>query len=459
MYNEFFGFKENPFLPIPDPKFLFLGKSHEEALAHLVYAVSQGEGFISLIGERGVGKTTICRKFIDSLDKNTEVAYISNPKLSSEDLLKTINTAFKLRADADNVKDLIDPLNSFLMKKRLEGKKVVLFLDNAQDLTGDVLEQVRLLSNLETTRDKLLQIVLVGEPRLADMLGSHELRQIGQRVSVSYYISPLSYDETRDYIRYRINIASQGFGVRFDPAALKQIFRYSNGIPRMINMACDKALLIAYGLRCSGITGDIVGTAVLALTGRQVTRRFAFLNRRRAALTAAGCGLLAFVAFGAYYAQRTDEKALTGKNEAIPAPVKQLETPRVMPVSKPSPQPAVVKSEKSLEPPEPKEAVQEVAAVPAAVREPEKRSQLITPMTHSIQVGAFRIRNQAQKLMAGMIAKGYQAQIVTVTDSGEKIWYTVRIGDYPSREIAREHADAFSARERMESAVRPYGKL
>ncbi len=185
MYIKFFGFKENPFKLASDPAYLFLGKSHEEALAHLIYAVSEGEGFISIIGKQGVGKTTICRAFIERRDENIEVAYIFKSELGPEELLKRINTEFSISDATHDVKELIDALNSFLMQKRVEGKKVVLFIDNAQNLKEDALEQVRLLSNLETPRDKLLQIVLVGEPRLADMLGSYALRQIGQRVSVN----------------------------------------------------------------------------------------------------------------------------------------------------------------------------------------------------------------------------------------------------------------------------------
>ncbi len=159
MYTKFFSFKENPFMLAPNPAYLFLGKSHEEALAHLIYAVSEGEGFISLIGKRGVGKTTVCQAFIDRRDLNTEVAYIYKPEVSPEALLKTINTEFGVSADTNDSKALIDALNSFLMQKRVEGKKVLLFIDDAQNLNTDVLEQVRLLSNLETTREKLLQIV------------------------------------------------------------------------------------------------------------------------------------------------------------------------------------------------------------------------------------------------------------------------------------------------------------
>ena len=287
MYSKFFGFKENPFMLAPNPAYLFLGKSHEEALAHLIYAVSEGEGFICLIGKRGVGKTTVCQAFIDRRNENTEVAYIFKPEVSPEELLKTIMAEYGISADSDDSKDIIDRLNSYLMQKRVEGKKVLLFIDDAQNLNADVLEQVRLLSNLETTREKLLQIVLVGEPELADMLGSRALRQIGQRVSVSYYITALTYEETCAYIHHRMSIASRGTQTHFASSALKRIYNFSGGIPRLINIACDKALFTAHRLNQGHITGDIIRTALLGIAAGTDRRRPGFLSKRRA-LAAAG---------------------------------------------------------------------------------------------------------------------------------------------------------------------------
>ena len=170
MYKNFFGFKERPFQLLPNPVYLFLSRSHEEALAHLIYAMSQGDGFVEITGEVGTGKTTLCRAFLEKLNENTEAAYIFNPKLDSVQLLKTINDEFGISSEADNSKDLIDTLNAFLMGKKAEGKKAILVIDEAQNLDKDVLEQIRLLSNLETTTSKLLQIILVGQPELGEML-------------------------------------------------------------------------------------------------------------------------------------------------------------------------------------------------------------------------------------------------------------------------------------------------
>ncbi|MBW2011384.1 MAG: AAA family ATPase, partial [Deltaproteobacteria bacterium] len=191
MYKNFFGFKERPFNLVPDPAYLFLSKSHEEALAHLTYAVVQGDGFVEITGEVGTGKTTLCRAFLESLDDDTKTAYIFNPKLDSIQLLKAINDELGINSDADNTKELIDSLNLFLIEKKTQGKNVILLIDEAQNLTREVLEQLRLLSNLETTKQKLLQVILVGQPELREKLDSHELRQLGQRISLSCQLIPL----------------------------------------------------------------------------------------------------------------------------------------------------------------------------------------------------------------------------------------------------------------------------
>jgi general secretion pathway protein A len=281
MYKSFFGFKERPFQLVPNPAYLFLSRSHEEAMAHLTYAISQGDGFVELTGEVGTGKTTICRAFLESLDANTEVAYVINPMLDSIQLLKTINDEFGINAQGDNTKDLIDTLNGFLMEEKAKGKKVVLLIDEAQNLSKEVLEQLRLLSNLETNTGKLLQIILVGQPELGEMLDSHELRQLGQRITLSCYLNPLTYKETTNYIRHRIHTASQKSGVPFTRHAILTIYRYSGGVPRLINIACDRALLTAYGLNRHKITGTITKTSIRELAGRGDVKRYSLQKRRR----------------------------------------------------------------------------------------------------------------------------------------------------------------------------------
>jgi general secretion pathway protein A len=289
MYNNFFGFKEKPFKLVPNPAYLFLSKSHEEALAHLNYAVSQGDGFVEITGEVGTGKTTLCRAFLESLSENTVAAYIFNPRLGPKQLIKTINDEFGIKYDADNTKDLIDKLNAFLLLKKTQRKRVIVLIDEAQNLSRNVLEQLRLLSNLETNQEKLVQIILVGQPELAEMLDSYELRQLGQRITLRYLLLPLNYKETIGYIHYRLNIASKkNKSIRFDRSALRHIYKYSRGIPRVINIACDRTLLTAFGLNQLRVSGSIARASIKELTSRGTGKRFSFVKGNKAVVILAG---------------------------------------------------------------------------------------------------------------------------------------------------------------------------
>ena len=273
MYENFFSFSEKPFKLVPNPAYLFLSKSHEEAMAHLNYALAQGDGFVEITGEVGTGKTTLCRAFLENLDENAIAAYIFNPRLGPKQLIKTINDELGIKYDTDNTKDLIDKLNTFLMRQKTERKKVILLIDEAQNLSRNILEQLRLLSNLETSKEKLLQIILVGQPELSDILDSHELRQLGQRITLRYYLTPLNFKETVEYIKYRINIASRKSGIKFDRSAFRQIYKYSGGIPRVINIACDRSLLTAFGLSQHKIAGSIARESIKELKSRGVKKK------------------------------------------------------------------------------------------------------------------------------------------------------------------------------------------
>ena len=296
MYENFFSFREKPFKLVPNPAYLFLSRSHEEALAHLNYALAQGDGFVEITGEVGTGKTTLCRAFLDSLDPDTHVAYIFNPRLGPKQLIKTINDELGIKYDSNNTKDLIDQLNAFLMRKKTERKKVILLIDEAQNLDRNVLEQLRLLSNLETNKEKLLQIILVGQPELSDILDSHDLRQLGQRIALRYYLTPLNFNETVEYIRYRISIASQKSSIKFTRSAFRQIFRYSGGIPRVINIACDRALLTAFGLNQYKITGRITREAIRELSSRGTKKRLGLIDSKKALVAIAVFGMVLFAA-------------------------------------------------------------------------------------------------------------------------------------------------------------------
>ena len=274
MYNKFFGFKEKPFKLVPNPAYFYLSKSHEEAMAHLNYAISQGDGFVEITGEVGTGKTTLCRTFLESLNGSVEAAYIFNPKMGPKQLLRTIIEEFGIQTRSDNTKDLIDMLNAFLIKKKASGKKVILLIDEAQNLNLNVVEHLLLLSNLETNRDKLLQIILVGQPELSEMLNSHALRQVGQRITLSYQLSPLTFNECKEYIQYRINIAAQKSAIKFDRAAYRHIYKYSKGIPRLINIVCDRSLLTAFVMNQFKISAYIAKASVKELATRGQTKSY-----------------------------------------------------------------------------------------------------------------------------------------------------------------------------------------
>jgi general secretion pathway protein A len=292
MYENFFGFREKPFKLVPNPAYLFLSKSHEEALAHLNYAMAQGDGFVEISGEVGTGKTTLCRAFLENLDENTIAAYIFNPRMAPIQLIKTINDELGIKYDTNNTKDLVDKLNAFLIRKRKERKKVILLIDEAQNLSRNILEQLRLLSNLETNREKLLQIILVGQPELSDILDSHDLRQLGQRITLRYHLTPLNLRETIEYIQYRVNIAARKTAIKFDRSAFRQIYNYSEGIPRVINIVCDRALLTAFGLSQQRISGAIARTAIKELRSRGSAQSFNFLERERALIILAALSIV-----------------------------------------------------------------------------------------------------------------------------------------------------------------------
>ena len=247
MYEEFYGFRDNPFRLTPDPDYLFLSTNHQEALGHLLFGVREGSGVVVITGEIGAGKTTLLRTLVRNLDESTIIAYIFNPALSAVELLQTINTDLGLPSSSTSKKELIDDLNRFLLEQQAAKRRVVVIIDEAQDLEPGVLEQLRLLSNLETEREKLLQIVLVGQPELRDTLGRPELAQLDQRVTLRWHLGPLDEEETAAYVRHRIRVASEGREpVNFSASALSTVYRIANGIPRVINILCHRALLIAY---------------------------------------------------------------------------------------------------------------------------------------------------------------------------------------------------------------------
>lgn len=273
MYQDYFGFKEPPFTLTPNPEFLFLSRCHQEAYAHLLYALESRAGFIELSGEVGTGKTTLVRTLLTQLAPETyRSALIFNPTLSPLGLLQEISREFGLPYSSKESRELHQTLNEYLLKENGDNRTVVLVIDEAQNLSRDVLEQVRLISNLETEREKLLQIILVGQPELKTLLARDDLRQLNQRITVRYHLNPMDSGDIHAYIRHRMRIAAEGREpVSFSAGALKRITRASKGLPRLINSICDRALLLAYTMDTREISGRMAGIAIADLS--KETRR------------------------------------------------------------------------------------------------------------------------------------------------------------------------------------------
>ena len=270
MYESFFGLRVRPFNLTPNPDFLYLSQTHREVYAHLLYGMQNRVGFIEVTGEVGTGKTTILRTFLNDLDAEVFLpALIFNPKLTAVELLRAVNREFGVPDQGESSARLIEELNRFLLAENHAGRVPVLVIDEAQNLSGDVLEQIRLLSNLETETEKLIQIVLAGQPELGRLLSRPELRQLDQRIAVRYHLKPLNEAETRDYIRHRLKIAGRPDGELFAPGALKKIHQLSGGVPRLINVLCDRTLLVGYA--------DSVGR----MTRREVMQASREMSRER----------------------------------------------------------------------------------------------------------------------------------------------------------------------------------
>jgi len=266
MYESFYGFRDNPFRLTPDPDYLFLSANHQEALGHLLFGVKEGGGVVIITGEIGAGKTTLLRTLVHNLDAQTTVAYIFNPVLSSLELLQTINADLGLLSSSTSKKELIDELNRFLLAQQAGDRRTVVIVDEAQDLEPAVLEQLRLLSNLETERAKLLQIVLVGQPELAQTLARPDLAQLDQRVTLRWHLKPLPVDDVGGYIRHRLQVAGNGrVPVVFTPAAIRLVYQFSHGVPRLINVLCHRALLVAYTKEERKIDSQVVRQAMKEL--------------------------------------------------------------------------------------------------------------------------------------------------------------------------------------------------
>ncbi|MGO9989808.1 MAG: AAA family ATPase [Steroidobacteraceae bacterium] len=337
MYTSFFGLSEKPFAITPDPRYLYLSERHAEALAHLLYGINEAGGFIQLTGEVGTGKTTIVRTLLSRVPHHADVALILNPRITPVEFLLTICEELGLglnEADRDSVKQMVDALNRRLLSAHADGRRIVVIVDEAQNLSANVLEQVRLLTNLETATQKLLQIILIGQPELRELLDRNDLRQLAQRVTGRYHLKPLLREETQRYVRHRLRVAGAS-GDIFTPAALREVHRVSSGIPRVINVCCDRALLGAYTQEIRKVTPALVRRAA----GEVYGRRFAppWLGWVAGAIIVAGVTATAFAGWRAWQQQtsalraaaKTPPPAAHALPPAVPHPAAAAAAPPV----------------------------------------------------------------------------------------------------------------------------------
>jgi len=268
VYLEYYGLTEPPFDITPNPRFLFYSAKHREAFNHMLYGIRERKGFVQMTGEVGAGKTTLCRAILEQLDEQFATALILNPVMSAAELVKAVALEFGLHVGGLDRLDMLALINQFLLKQAECGKDSVLIIDEAQDLTDDLLEQVRLLSNLETDNRKLLQIVLLGQPELRVRLNNPRLRQLRQRITVRYHLLPLTREEVVRYVQHRLQVSGANGTPYFTRPALWRVHRYSQGIPRLVNAVCDKALLAGFVEHSERISFRMVGRAIRELEGQ-----------------------------------------------------------------------------------------------------------------------------------------------------------------------------------------------
>ena len=502
MYEAFYNFREKPFNLTPDPKFLYFSKQHQGALDHMLYGIREREGFIVIVGGIGTGKTTLCRCLLNKLDANIQVALILNPMLSGVDLLRTLVHDLGVRrlrprvpvsarriddddtasekevpepspapaeddsswVDRASKKELLDALNQFLLSQHARGGSTVVIIDEAQNLAMEVMEQVRLLSNLETEKEKLLQIIFVGHRELDEKLKLPELKQLRQRISIQYELKPLSREETRHYIDHRILVACGTSRVEFTRGALSEIYNYSRGYPRLINLVCDRALLAGYNAQTDLIEARHVKQGIRSLLGEE--QRDFFLKRFFTERLPLALSILFFLAGLVFFALggQGGWPRLMQWIESQQAPAVSLETADAPEVPPPVPVP---------EAPEPESA--EAAGTPelpggapeanaaGTVQAPEKPPvSVLAPDLdrgfYRIQVHSSRKKSEAEKFLQELKKEGYETFMKAVRSTG-KVWYVVYIGPYRQLEQARRHLNALksSGRNPILLSINPQG--
>jgi general secretion pathway protein A len=449
MYESFYGLKEKPFSLTPDPKFLYLSKQHQGALDHMLYGIKQKEGFMTIVGDVGTGKTTLCRCLLDRLDSSVQVALILNPMLSDIDLLRTclydlriepslylahtpvdvipgdtgeMNQSATVGSNLKSIeekslidclskKELIDVLNAFLLKQHEENKSTVLIIDEAQNLSFDVMEQVRILSNLETEKEKLLQIIFVGQLELTEKLNRPELKQLNQRISIRYQIPPLTREETYNYVSHRVMIAGTVSRIRFNSSALKTIYNYSKGYPRLINLVSDRALLSAFNAQTDSIEAGHVKQGIKSLSGVDAMERsWKELIKENANLA---FSILFFIGGLIFFFSGQSDNKDTNLNKELTSPILQPDKP-----------------ENSTE-----VKTKTISTKSTANVQVPQNSQPSNPVKNNykedyrIQVYAFSKQKKAEKNAQILQAEGFKTYWKKINSSGQ-IWYVVYVGPF-----------------------------
>jgi type II secretory pathway predicted ATPase ExeA len=429
MYEEYYGFTEKPFSLTPDPKYLFKSESHANAFELLQYANRRREGFVMVTGDIGTGKTTLCRALLEQIDRNTFTALVLNPFLSEEDLLKLILQDFGVVSREDvkrgrlagvSKQELIETIYDFLLGLLPLRASAVLIIDEAQNLPMPVLEQIRILSNLETDKEKLLQIVLVGQLNLNTLLKAPQMRQLDQRVSIRYELKPLTRDEVAAYVSHRVTIAGGSAVVSFQPKALDLVHRRSDGIPRLVNLLCDRALLAAYSARANKITAEMVEKAAesLELSAPKSSLFGWFRKRASVVVTAAGATVSLAVA-GSMVAPVLRAAAMQGRTApAVPAvpPASPVAAPAVPGVADPQVAPVNVSNENHY-------------AVLAA-------SFPVKEVTREASAAATRLDAVTTQLQA----LGYTPWLADVDLKARGEWRRVLVGEFATLDEAMQQA-------------------
>jgi general secretion pathway protein A len=440
MHEEYYGFVEKPFSLTPDPKYLYKSESHANAFDLLQYAIRRREGFVVVTGDIGTGKTTLCRAILEQLDRRTFTALVLNPFISEEDLLRIILQDFGVvsrsevkrgRLEGVSKQAMIDTLNEFLLSLVPLRAGALLIIDEAQNLPHQVLEQIRILSNLETDKEKLLQIVLVGQLNLKDLLRSPELRQLDQRVSIRYELKPLTREETAAYVAHRLTIAGGGSVVSFAPRGLDLVHKYTGGIPRLINLVCDRALLGGYSARTNRITPEMVRAAAAGLDLAAPRVSISGWLRRHAAAFAAGAAMMAAITAAAWYGVVTLQARSTSRPpEATYAPKERAAL--TVPPESASERPIATSGDTvSSRPARPSPSLS-TGERPASMPSSARRGP------YSVLVGSFRQESEAARLLDELRGLGYQARTARFESEGRGAWHQVFVGPYADIDQARQ---------------------